>query len=120
MNAQPDELDRRNEPADVPPAAATWVPPESAAPGARPAWLPPGGINQPYGQDYGQQPYGPDRGRRPYGAPPGWPPSPQYGQAPVQGRRGMPRWAKIVLIVGVVFYAFAFIGQMLNLFLLHR
>jgi hypothetical protein len=115
VNAQPGEPGRRNEPADdVPPAAATWVPPEAAVPGARPAWLPPGGLGQPYGPDYG-----PDYGPQPYAAPPGWPP-PQYGQAPVQGRRGMPRWAKIVLIVGVIFYALAFIGQMVDLFLLSR
>jgi hypothetical protein len=113
VNAQPDEPDRQpydgHRPADeergfagqgeaVSPAAATWVPPESPDAASRPAWLPPGTQpGQPYGQAYGPPPYGP----------------------PAR-KAGMPRWAKIVVVIGVITYVLGFIGQMINMLVLSR
>jgi hypothetical protein len=129
VNAQPGEPDRQpydaaddvpdrgsvRDSAAVPPAAATWVPPESPDAGARPAWLPPG-AQQPYGQAY--SPHGPP-GPPPYGAPPpGWQQPPPYGQP--YRKPGMPRWAKIVVIIGVITYVLGFIGQMINMLVLSR
>lgn len=126
MNARPDEPDRQpydgHRPADeergfagqgeaVSPAAATWVPPESPDAASRPAWLPPGTQpGQPYGQAYGPPPYG--------APPPGWQQPPPYG--PPARKAGMPRWAKIVVVIGVITYVLGFIGQMINMLVLSR
>jgi hypothetical protein len=113
VTAQPGEPDKQPYEAadDVPPAAATWVPPESPDAGARPAWLPPGA--QP-----GRR-YGPGYGPPPYGAPPpGWQQPPPYG--PPARKAGMPRWAKIVVVIGVITYVLGFIGQMINMLVLSR
>jgi hypothetical protein len=124
VNARPGEPDRQpykavdDVPARdgeaVPPAAATWVPPESPGAGARPAWMPPGTQpGQPYGQAYGAP------GPPPYGAPPpGWQQPPPYGQP--YRKPGMPRWAKIVVGIGVITYVLGFIGQMINMLVLSR
>ena len=117
MPSQSGEPDRQPHEAadDVPPAPATWVPPESPEAGARPAWLPPGAPPQPYGP----QPYGQGYGPPPYGTPPpGWQQPPPYG--PPARKPGMPRWAKIVIVIGVITYVLGFIGQMINILVLSR
>lgn len=109
------------EPEDTPAfdAAATWVPPESPD-AARPAWLPPSTRpGEPHGPAYGPPP-GPYGG--PYGAPPPGPygAPPPYGNGPMPGKPRMPRWAKIVLVVGVGFYVLAALGELLRFALLTR
>ena len=120
-------------------AAATWVPPESPD-AARPAWLPPGAHpGEPYGPPPGHAgfgtalpppPTGPYGGphqyaasyQNPYGTPP---PHPNpYGAPPPYAagtghRRRMPRWAKIVLVVGIGMYLASAVVQMVNLLLQH-
>lgn len=124
---------------DHEPAASTWVPPESPETGARPAWLPPGAHpGQPYGpppgEAYGAPPPGwppPYGGQPPYGGPSspyGGPPpygqlsygQPPYGAQPGHRKPRMPRWAKIVLVVGVVFYGLSAIWQIFNMLVLSR
>ncbi|MGH3379877.1 MAG: hypothetical protein ACRDP6_34620 [Actinoallomurus sp.] len=111
-------------------APSTWVPVESAEPGTQPAWLPPGTHSgQPYGPPPGQ-PYGQQSGR-PYGQPYGGPPSygaqpppygtpPPYGAQPGRPKPRMPRWAKVVLVVGVVFYVLLAIWQGFSILVLRR
>jgi hypothetical protein len=105
MNAQPDPSAGPN------PAAATWVPPEPLDAGPRPAWVPPGAADLPaYERAYGPM------GGPPQAPPPGWtgpPPAPPYG-APPQ-RKGMPRWAKIVLVLGVASYALGIVFQLVEM-----
>lgn len=121
----------------VPDPAATWVPPES--PGtARPAWLPPGTRpGEPYGPPPGHtygappppygpyDPYGsygggggPYGGQPPYGNPYGAPPP--YGTQAGPRKPRMPRWAKIVLVVGVGLYVLGALAQLFDLAILSR
>jgi hypothetical protein len=80
------------------PNTAQWTPPES--PGAHsPAWMPPG--SGPY--DPWATPGAPGM------APPGWQPFPV--QPPP--RRGMPRWAKIVLGIWIALTAVSLVFQLL-------
>jgi hypothetical protein len=82
-----------------------WTPPE--APGAgSPAWMPPG--SGPY--DPWATPGAPGA---PGSPPPGWQPQPPP-------RKGMPRWAKIVIGVWVVFAVLSLIFQMINLTVLRN
>jgi hypothetical protein len=83
------------------PNAAPWALPESPGTGS-PAWMPPG--SGPY-----------DPWATPGAPPPGWQPPPVQQPPP---RRGMPRWAKIVIGIWIAFAALGLIGQMLNLVLL--
>ena len=108
MNAQPDRKPRGADGEAVSPAAATWVPPESPDGGVRPAWMPPE-AQQPYGQAYGSY------GAPPYVAPPPAWQQPPHGQPHRKPR--MPRWAKIVVVVGVITYVLGFIGELVNLLL---
>jgi len=120
-------------------AASTWVPVESPEAGTRPAWLPPGtGPGRPYGPPPGeaystpppgwdQSPYGgsppygtpsPYGGPPPYGALPYGTQPPPYGARP--GKPRMPRWAKVVLVVGVAVYVLGAIWQLFSLTVLQR
>jgi hypothetical protein len=84
------------------PNAAPWALPEPPVAGSRPAWIPPG--SRPHDPAYA-----------PPGPPPlqGWPPPPGWGQP---GRRKpMPRWAKVVIGVWVVFAVLGLVFQIVNL-----
>lgn len=122
-------------------AAATWVPPESPD-AARPAWLPPGAHpGESYGPPPGHAGFGtalPPPPTGPYGGPHqyaasyqdtyGTPPShpnpygapPPYTPGPTAHRPRMPRWAKIVLVVGIGFYVLSGIAEVVNLLLLQH
>jgi hypothetical protein len=83
------------------PNTAQWTPPES--PEARsPAWMPP--SSGPY--DPWATPGAPGA------APPGWQPLPVQQPPP---RRGMPRWAKVVLGIWIVITFLSLVFQLLNL-----
>jgi hypothetical protein len=119
-------------------AAATWVPPASPDAG-HPAWLPPGARpGEPYGPPAGQEgfgtglpppPVGPYGGphqyaasyQDPYGTPPPHPgpygAPPPYVAGPTGHRPRMPRWAKIVLVVGIGLYLISAVAQVVNLLL---
>jgi hypothetical protein len=120
-----------------PPGDDAWVPPEPAG-AVRPAWLPPGvrpgePYGTPHGQVYGQpdgraygqadgraygQAHGPYAGSPPYGSPYGGPPP--YGSGPGHGKPRMPRWAKVVLVLGVGFYLVSAVAGLVDLMLLDR
>jgi hypothetical protein len=86
-------------------AASTWVPPESLDPGAHPAWMPPGAQ---HGQQY----------PTPYGQPPPHPQPPPYVRQGPPARPRMPRWAKIVLVIGIVTYVLGGILELVNIYVL--
>jgi hypothetical protein len=120
VNAQPDRKPPGADGEAVSPAAATWVPPESPDGGVRPAWMPPE-AQQPYGQAYGSHGSHGSHGAPPYVAPPPAWQQPPHGQQPLHGqphrKPRMPRWAKIVVVVGVITYVLGFIGELVNLLL---
>jgi hypothetical protein len=63
-------------------------------------------------------PAGPYGGPQPYGSPYGTPPP--YGNGPGPHKPRMPRWAKIVLVIGVGFYVLGALAELLNLVLLEQ
>jgi hypothetical protein len=107
-------------------AASTWIPVESPEAGTRPAWLPPGTRpGQPYGPPPGEAYDTPPPGweHPPYGgAPPPYGTQPPYGYgAPtVHPKPRMPRWAKVVLGVGVAVYVLGAVWQMFSLMILRH